>query len=410
MAPPPPHPGTAAVRSSSVGRPAAAGTIDADQHVFEPRTMWRDHIDPALRQEALAVEDDALGWPWLTWRGRRLYPAEPQTPRRPELIGASRLRQAAGLPPLERYDEAVPPSYEEPAARLDALDSFGVEAAVLFPNFGLVWEPMLGEHPRDLPALLANLRAANRWQAEAIPAGAGRLFPVAHLSLRDPAWAVDEIVRLGRDGLRLAMIAPAPVGGRPLSHPDLDPVWAACCDHGVTPVFHVGAFDGPLDPAWYAGDPEPVDRLMDSVFLWVAPAVALANMILHGTLERFPDLRIGVVELTAGWVPTFLLHLDGARDFYVARHGAPFCELSLRPSEYFRRQVRVAVLAEEGPSRLIRQAGEDLFMFGSDWPHAEGIARPVLDYESGLADLSTGARDKLMGGNARFLLRLEEGL
>lgn len=407
MAQPPPHLAPAAAGASTGTTDMAAPMIDFDQHVFEPRTMWRDHIDPAHREDALAVEDDALGWSWLTWRGRQLYPAEPQQPRRPDLIGASRLHQAAGLPPEERYDDLVPPAYEEPGARLDALDAFGLDAAVLFPNFGLVWEPMLAERPADLPALLANLRAANRWQAEMASEGRARLFPVAHLSLRDRSWAVEEIARLGRDGLRLAMIAPAPVEGRPLSHPDLDPIWRACCDHGVTPVFHVGAFDGPLDPAWYAEDPEPVDRLMDSVFLWVAPAVALANMILHGTLERFPDLRMGVVELTAGWVPSFLLHLDGARDFYVARHGAPFCDLSLRPSEYLRRQVRVAVLAEEGPSRLVRQTGEDTFMFGSDWPHAEGIARPVLDYEAGLTDLSPSAREKLMGGNARFLLRLD---
>ena len=73
------------------------------------------------------------------------------------------------------------------------------------------------------------------------------------------------------------MIAPAPVDGKPLSHPDLDPVWAAFSDHGVAPVFHVSEFESPLHPAWRQGEPEDGERLFDSIFLYLAPAVALAN-------------------------------------------------------------------------------------------------------------------------------------
>lgn len=362
--------------------------------------MWRDYIDPAMRDAALAIEDDDLGYAWLTFQGRHLYPAESQQPGDAARIGEERRRQAAGEPARVRYDEAVPPSYSDPAARLAALDQFGLDASVLFPNFGLIFEELL-----DLPALCANLRACNRWQAEVAQAGGGRLFPVAHLTLRDVDWAVEEIERLGRAGVRLAMIGPAPVNGKPLSHPDLDPVWRACCGHGVSPVFHVGGFAGPLHPAWYEGDPEPGDRLMDSIFLYVAPAVALANLIVHGTFERFPDLRIGVVELTANWVPSFLLMLDGSWDFYAQRHGGPLTELSLRPSDYFRRQVRVSALAYENPAGLIAKVGGDVLMFGSDWPHAEGIARPRLDYEAALAGVAEDARAKVMAGNVRWLLR-----
>lgn len=365
--------------------------------------MWREHIDPGQRDRALAIEDDELGYPWLVWQGRRLYPAEPQEPARAAAIGDLRRRRAEGSPAPVSYEEALPQAYEDPTARVAALDGFGLDAAVLFPNFGLVWEAMLAD---DVEALCANMRACNRWQAEAVEGGAGRLFGVAHVTLRDVAWAVEEIRRLGQAGLRLAMVAPAPVNGKALSHPDLDPVWAAFCDHGVSPVFHVGGFEPPFDPAWYEGDPEPVDRLLTSVFLWVAPAVAIANLILHGAFDRFPDLRVGVVELSAGWVPRFLLHLDGAFDFYVARHGGPFCELGLRPSEYFRRHVRVSALAYEGPARLIDQVGEDTLMFGSDWPHAEGIARPLADYEEAVPTLGATAREKLFAGNARWLLRL----
>jgi predicted TIM-barrel fold metal-dependent hydrolase len=364
--------------------------------------MWRDHIDPAHRDTALAIEDDQLGYAWLTWQGRRLYLAEPQQPMHARQIGEHRLRLQRGEPAEAPYDESIPPAYTDPAARLTALDEFGLDAAVLFPNFGLLWEEMLGN---DLTALCANLTACNRWQADNAAAGGGRLFPVAHLTLRDPEWALAEIARLDRDGVRLAMVAPAPVDGRRLSHPDLDPVWAAFCDHGVTPVFHVGGFQGPLHPAWYDADPEPVDRLLDSVFLNVAPAVALADLIINGTLEAFADLRIGVVELTAAWVPSFLLMLDGSWDFYALRHGGPYRRLAMRPSDYFRRQVRVSALSYEDPAALIQHVGDDTIMFGSDWPHAEGIAKPFADYDHVVDGLAAASRSKLFAGNIEFLLR-----
>jgi predicted TIM-barrel fold metal-dependent hydrolase len=339
----------------------------------------------------------------LTWRGQRLYLAESQQPARPERIAEHRLRLARGQPADEPYGDPVPPSFSDATARLADLDVWGVDGAVLFPNFGLLWERTLSH---DLPALCANMRATNRWQAQLASDGDGRLFGVGHLTLRDPDWARQEIARLGRDGVRLAMVAPAPVNGLPLSDGQLDPIWRAFCDANVTPVFHVANVERPFHPAWYKSDPEPVDSLVDSVFLWVGGALAAADLILNGTLERLPELRLGIVELSAVWVPLFLLYLDGALDFYRARHGPDAYPLALRPSQYFTRQVRVSALAYEDPARLAASTGEDLFMFGSDWPHAEGIAHPRKDYETALGGLAPAARDKLMGANARWLLGL----
>ena len=156
-------------------------------------------------------------------------------------------------------------------------------------------------------------------------------------------------------------------------------------------MFHVSEFESPLHPAWREGEHEDGEQLFDSIFLYLAPAVALANLILHGVLERFPLLRIGVVELTASWVPSFLLHLDGASDFYTQRHGEPFRALASRPSEYFLRQVRVAALPYEMPNRLVPKVGEETFMIGSDWPHAEGVADPMGAAERAVAGLSAAA-------------------
>jgi predicted TIM-barrel fold metal-dependent hydrolase len=202
------------------------------------------------------------------------------------------------------------------------------------------------------------------------------------------------------------MIAPAPVDGKPLSHRDFDPVWAAFSEEGVAPVFHVSEFESPLHPAWREGEAEDGEQLFDSIFLYLAPAVALANMILHGVLERFPDLRMGVIELTASWVPSFLLHIDGASDFYAQRHGEPFRQLRERPSDYFLRQVRVAALPYEMPNRLVPKVGDDTFMIGSDWPHAEGVADPMGAAERAVAGLGEPARANLLGANAAWLLGL----
>jgi len=378
-------------------------TIDVDQHLFESRTTWSDYIDPARRADALTIADDEAGWPWLAWRGDRLTPLEVPIPERSSLIGDDRMRRLQGEHAPAPFEELVPDSYRLAGARLSSLDAFGLDAAVLFPNYGLLWEQRLAS---DREAQRANAQAYNRFVADVCGDGEGRLFGVAQVLLHDPAWAVEEVRRVRAQGLRLAMIAPAPVDGKPLSHPDFDPVWAAFSDEGVAPVFHVSDFESPLHPAWRTGEHEDGEQLFDSIFLYLAPAVALANLILTGTLERFPDLRIGVVELTASWVPHFLLHIDGASDFYTQRHGEPFHKLSDRPSDYFLRQVRVAALPYEMPNRLVPKVGDTTYMLGSDWPHAEGVADPMAQARRAVAGLPEPARANMLGANAAWLLGL----
>jgi predicted TIM-barrel fold metal-dependent hydrolase len=369
--------------------------IDADSHLFETRDTWRSRIDPAHRDDALSIDDDEQGWAWVTWRGRHLFAAEPQRPGRPDEIGRARLARERGQRAETRYDDLVPAAYSDATARAHLVRANGFDASVVFPNFGLIWEEMLAG---DLPALHANLRAANRWMADAVHDGDGALLGVGQVSLRDPEWATAEIATLARAGVRLAMILPDPPLGRPLSDARHDTVWRSCVEHGMAIVFHVANFQGPFDRAWYRDDPEVGDRLVNSVFLWVAPALAITDLILNGTLERFPDLRVGIVELSAHWVPQFLVMIDGSSDFYAARHGAPYQTLSLRPSEYFLRQVRVSALPYERPARLTRHVGNELYMLGSDWPHAEGVEADAFD-----TSLTDEARDALLGANAAWL-------
>ncbi len=376
--------------------------IDVDQHLYEPRGMWREHMDPADRDVALDLVDDELGWTWLTLGDRRLHLAEQHRPGNIVALGEMRQRVERGQPPEVHYDEWLPANYVDPDVRLGFLDEHGLDATVLFPNHGLLWERQVD----DLRTLQANMRAHNRWIGAVTRGGRGRLHGVGHLDLRDLGWLRAELARLSDDGVRAAMIAPGPVDGRSLAHADLDPVWAAFVEFGVAPVFHVGAHARPFVDAWYDQEPDPVNAVTDAVLLWAGPAVALTNMAVFGVFERHPELRVGVVELTSNWVPTWLLTLDGGRAFIASLMGGPFVDLPLQPSDYIRRQVRVAALAYELPGRLVEQAGEDLFMFGSDWPHAEGIAEPVAGYAYGTEELTGRARDQLYGGNAAWLLGL----
>lgn len=378
--------------------------IDVDQHLFESRRTWVEYIDPEHRDDALAIEDDAAGWPHLVWRGQRLTPLEIPMPEKGATLGDDRQRRLRGDPPRGSFDELVPPNYRDAAGRLALLDQNRIDAAVLFPNYGLLWEKWLAD---DRHAQRANARAYNRYMADVCGDGKCRLHGVAHLLLHDPDWAVEEIRRVAAQGVHLTMVAPAPVDGKPLSHPDFDPVWRTFCEENVAPVFHVSGFESPIHPAWHVGETDDGGLLLDSIFLWLAPAVAVANLILSGTLERFPELRIGVVELTAGWVPSFLLHIDGATDFFAERHGGKFLPLNDRPSTYFLRQVRVAALPYEMPNRLVRSVGEDTFMIGSDWPHAEGVADPMGSADRAAAGLEDQARTKLLGSNAAWLLGLD---
>jgi predicted TIM-barrel fold metal-dependent hydrolase len=358
--------------------------VDCDQHLYEDRSLWRTHIDPAHRHLALAIEDDELGYPWVTWAGRRLQVADVQHPGDTAALGAFRERQRRGEPPSYRYDESLPADYWDPSARLGRLDAMGLEGAVLFPNFGLLWERRLGE---DLTALTANMRAWNRWCATVVTEGRGRLSPVAHLTLRDPAWLAEELVSLERAGVRLAMIAPSLVDGRPLSHPDHERIWSAFVDHGVTPVFHVADQPRVMGDGWFTDPSDQFVPVMESIFLWVPPAVAIADLVTNGVLERHPDLRVGVIELSAVWVPMFLMMLDGAWDFTSRLNGRTLSALSLRPSEYVARQVRVAAFSYEQPARLARSG--DLFMACSDFPHSEGTLDPLAGYAAAGCDPAT---------------------
>jgi len=362
--------------------------------------MWADYADPADRHRALRLDTDRSGHWWLYHGDRPIELVFDQHPGDTPAVGRQVQAARAGERGTLTLDDLHPPVYTDPTARLDVLDAQGIDRSVAFPNYGLGFEePLSG----DLADLTANLRAWNRYAVDVIATTAGRLLPVGHLTLRDPDWLDAELAALASGGVRAAMIAPSLVNGRRLSHPAHDRIWASFTEHGIAPVFHVSAFPKPFADGWYADDPDPFNPVLSSVFLGTAPALALADLAVHGAFERHPELRIGVMELSAIWVPMFLLTLDGGFDFHATFNGAPLTQLDLRPSEYIRRQVRMAAFSYEGPARLMKSSG-DLYMACSDYPHSEGTDSPLADYAR--AGLTPDEAPGLFGDNLAWLLQL----
>jgi predicted TIM-barrel fold metal-dependent hydrolase len=363
--------------------------------------MWREYVDPSDRDVALHMTTDDLGYTWLMFGDRRLSLGAPHRPGDVDGIGIFRKRLLDGLPAEFNLAEFTA-SYSDPAARLLQLDKAGFDASIMFPNYGIGWERPL-QH--DLRATVANMTAWNRWIVEVAAQGEGRLFPVAHLSLRDSAWLEPQLQALSDGGIRLALIPPSLVDGRPLSHPELDRTWAAFVDHGISPVFHVANQPRPFDEAWYGEDMEGGISPLSVVFIWTGAALALSDLILNGVFERHPDLRMGIMELSATWVPQQLQMMDGGYR-HTARFNGESTGLSMMPSEYFLRQVRVAAFSYELPKRLIRASG-DIFMACSDYPHTEGTQTALEDYAA--AGLAVGEHENgFFGAIAAFLLRSDQ--
>jgi predicted TIM-barrel fold metal-dependent hydrolase len=373
--------------------------IDADTHLFETRRLWADHLPAARRPLAVGIEDDDLGYSWLTGPdGARIHAAEVHTPGDIAVMGERRRRRRDGLPPSVRFDD-LPDHDHDPAARVDLMDRQGVDEAVVFPNFGLFWVRALERRPE---AQLANMEAWNRWAVEGIrPAGRGRLHPVGHVSLRDAAWLDGQLARLAAGGVRAAMIPVGPVDGKRLSHPVLDRCWSAFEHHGVAVILHISDGPRPFDDAWYEADINPVEPMLMSTFITVTPMLALTDLAAGGVLDRHPALRVGLVEFTSSWFGPFLRALDASSAFHATYNGLPTGDI--RPSEALRRQVRIATFGFERPLKLAASTG-DLYMFGSDYPHAEGLARPLEDFQAAGGPAPSPEAVGLYRDNATWLL------
>jgi predicted TIM-barrel fold metal-dependent hydrolase len=190
------------------------------------------------------------------------------------------------------------------------------------------------------------------------------------------------------------------------SHIGLDPLWAMAQEAGVPVVFHVGG-GRPMTPAYKENGLPPVkdfhggDGNFTSVsFMAIpeAPMQALATMIFDGVLDRFPDLKFGVIEQGALWVPGWMRTMDAAAGAFI-RNEERLQRLSMLPSEFVERQVRVTPYPHEDAGWIIRNVGPDICMFSSDYPHVEGGRNPLKRFDQSLAGIDEPGLDGFFAAN-----------
>jgi predicted TIM-barrel fold metal-dependent hydrolase len=371
---------------------------DADSHIMETRDWIANFTDPEIKAKLPEMS--------LLKSGTKSF----------EIINEAVARQkqrtalgAAVLDVVKGVKGWNAPGAFDAAERRAALDDLGFERQLVFSTFSA--SQYL--HHDDPEVRYGGIRAHNRAMA-AFCAGDSRLVAAGQLSLADPGRCAAEMAEGVRLGCGAFWIPGMPVADKSPGHPDFDLVWQAFCDLNVPFLLHVGP-NSPTKIAAYEnnGQPRPKDitgaeggenlRVRDFMLLSVGPQQFLTALVFDGVFERFPRLRGGVIELGAGWVPQYLRTLDLSQRIF--KRTDPSVEaLTLKASEYIRRAVKFTPFPGEDVGRLIREAGAELFMFSSDYPHPEGTDDPIGRFERTFEGISEGDKSKFYCENFQAMM------
>ncbi len=291
-------------------------------------------------------------------------------------------------------------------ARVEMMDHLGIWAQVLYPNvagfgsqrFAAVVDPQLR---------ILCVQIYNDAVAEIQERSDQRIFPMALIPWWDIDASVVELRRARQLGLRGVAHCNAPhVRGAPdLGERAWDPFWAACCELRMPVNFHIGASDDSMD--WYGSSPWPSQGdeqklAIGSALIYVENARVIANLIYSGVLERFPTLKVVSVESGIGWIPFILEALDHQ---LVETAPDSMDYLSMKPSEYFRRQIYGCFWFERlAPARLIEDIGVGNVLFETDFPHPTCLYPGSVEHAlEVLGELSPGVRRRVLQDNAAEL-------
>ncbi len=366
--------------------------FDADNHYYEAEDAFIRHIDPAMQKRCMQ-------WAEVNGKKRLLVggkinkfipnPTFDPIAKPGSLEDYFRGKNEGGLDMKTMFGDLDPiadhPGYRDRDARVRLLDEQGMDGALLFPTLGVGMQEAL---KHDIPALHAAFRAFNDWLDDdwGFDRGDGRLYAAPMITLADPEAAAEEVDRVLAKGARILVTIPGPVpagdGYVSPGHPKLDPVWARIAEAGVPMAFHAGLSGvNAYGKVWRTTEPGSGGGGGFSAFQHaVFPMVAFADrsisdtfaaLICHGVFERFPTLRTASIENGAMWVPDLLRNLQagaGKMPFAFKQH----------PVEQFREHVWVAPFYEDDMGMLKEAIGIDRLLFGSDFPHTEGLPDPTL--------------------------------
>ncbi|MCK9904914.1 amidohydrolase [Frankia sp. Cpl3] len=363
--------------------------FDADSHLMELPDFLDDFLTAdqraTMRRDALAARQALIAVAVAGARTRRDDPVA-------AAAADERLLEDKGWSALGGFD---------PAERARALDLLGFRGQLVFATFAT----SLFRGP-DLDRLYIGSAAHNSAMA-AFCAADSRLLPVAYVPLADPERALATAAAAIDQGCAAVMVPSTPAGERAPTHPDLDPFWDLLSSADVPFVLHVGGGAIPMIDRAFHNNGRPVTdhlgggenlRSKDYLAIHHSPAVFLGALILDGLFDRFPGLRGGCMEQGAGWVVSWLRHLDAAQQAF-SRTEEPLRALRHRPSDYVRRHLKFTPFPNEPVGWMIEAAGAELFMFSSDYPHPEGTTDPISRFEANLVTASTAERELFYAGN-----------
>ncbi len=326
---------------------AQAPIFSADSHTMEPADLWTQRMDRTWRDRAPRVINNYEG------KKGSVFVAEGLTPFP---VGGG---FAAGKDPKDLaanqsvgYEDARPSGWD-PVERVKDQEIDGVEGEVLYTTLG-----MFLFHLKDVELQWASFRAYNDWVAEFSSYAPQRLIGLGLIALQDVDEAVRELQRIAKKGLRGAMINAAPPRDVPYSDSHFDPFWAAAQDLGLPLSLHI--LTGKKGVQLGKG------RVASTVTIIHEVQTSLLDFLYNGVLERFPRLKLVSAENDIGWIAHYLYRLDGCYD--TLRYVDP-TPITMKPSEYFKRQV-YATFQDDRPGVMTYEfAGANNLMWASDFPH-----------------------------------------
>jgi len=381
--------------------------FDCDNHYYEALDAFTRHVDP--RWSERCVQWAEIGGRKHHVVGGKLAHAVTNPTFDPVAKAGALASYFRGNPdgrsPLEmlRARERIRPEYRDRDERVRVIrDEHGLEAVWLFPTLGMVYEELLKHDP---DAVCHLFQAFNRWLHEDWGfAYRDTIFAAPYLSLCDVGWACRELEWALGEGARTIVMRPAAAFTKagPLSPaaPAFDPFWARVNEAGITTVVHAG--DSGYSTQGYARDGFGASFGKElrgpNVAIFKIERAAhdfLATLVFEKLFERFPNLRVASVENGSEFLGGLLKKLR-----HVATQYRGWFQED--PAELFRRHVWINPFWEDDVREVVAQMGPERVIFGSDWPHIEGLEKP-RDYLVELEGFDAAARLRILRDNGRAL-------
>jgi uncharacterized protein len=289
------------------------------------------------------------------------------------------------------------------ADRPHALDLLGFASQLVFTtfslgNFGL-------DQGEDMALCYAAADAHNRMMTGFCTVDR-RLLATAYVPLEDFSRAATTTALAIKLGAKALMVPSKCPQHHSPSHVALDAVWAQAQEAGLPVLFHVGGEDKinpvykanglPAVPDFHGGD----DNFTSVSYMPIPNAVmqTLSTLIFDGVFDRFPRLKWGAIELGAAWVPGWMRAMDSAAHAFM-RNETRLQQLSAKPSELVQRQLRVTPYPHEDAGWIVANAGDEVCLFSSDYPHVEGGRAPLKRFDESLQGCSASARQRFYADN-----------